>query len=133
MAVLGLSFKPDTDDLREAPALDIIRALLKRAACGVQVFDPVVRHGARRQSRAAWSFATTPTTRRSGADALVLVTEWNEFRRLDLAPRAPAHAPAARIVDLRNVYDPGGGPAGCGFDVHLAWGGRNEADPGRAR
>jgi UDPglucose 6-dehydrogenase len=103
VAILGLSYKPDTDDLREAPALDIIRSLLKNGV-RVRVFDPVVREEAPGAPRGVL-FASNPYDAVKGADAVVLVTEWNEFRRLDF--RRVGRAMRRRVVvDLRNVYDP---------------------------
>jgi UDPglucose 6-dehydrogenase len=103
VALLGLSYKPDTDDLREAPSLGIIKALRRRGV-RVRVFDPVVRPGADGIPDAV-EFATSAYDAAKGADALVLVTEWNEFRRLDLA-RVRRVMRRRAIVDLRNVYDP---------------------------
>jgi len=103
VALLGLSYKPDTDDLREAPSLGIMRALLRRGV-HVKVFDPVVRQGADGIPNGV-EFASSAYDAAKGADALVLVTEWNEFRRLDLA-RVRRLMRRRSIVDLRNVYDP---------------------------
>ena len=103
VAILGLSYKPDTDDMREAPSLGIMRALLRRGI-HVKVFDPVVRQGADGIPNGV-EFATSAYDAAKGADALVLVTEWNEFRRLDLA-RVRRVMRRRSIVDLRNVYDP---------------------------
>lgn len=103
VAVLGLSYKPDTDDVREAPALDIIRALLKRGV-KVRVFDPVVREGAPGVPKGV-TFAEDAYDAAKGAHALALVTEWNEFRRLDLA-RVRRVMRRRVLVDLRNVYEP---------------------------
>jgi UDPglucose 6-dehydrogenase len=103
IGLLGLAFKPNTDDLREAPSLDIARVLL---AAGAQVrgYDPAAMEGARvkmpevEYSRDAYGLA-------DGADALVVVTEWNEFRQLDLSRvRASMRKPV--IIDGRNIYDP---------------------------
>ncbi|OLD22993.1 MAG: UDP-glucose 6-dehydrogenase [Chloroflexi bacterium 13_1_40CM_3_65_12] len=103
IGLLGLAFKPNTDDLREAPSLDIARVLL---AAGAQVrgYDPAAMEGARvklpdvEYSRDAYGLA-------DGADALVVVTEWNEFRQLDLG-RVKASMRRPVIVDGRNIYDP---------------------------
>jgi len=103
VAILGLSYKPDTDDLREAPSLDLIRALLKRGV-RVRAFDPAVKPGAV-ELPAELFFATSAYDAAKGADALVVVTEWNEFRRLDLG-RVKRAMRRRAIVDLRNVYDP---------------------------
>ena len=102
-AILGLSYKPDTDDLREAPSLDIIKALLRRGV-RVRAYDPVVKEGAGGVPRGV-TFAENAYDAAKGADALVIVTEWNEFRRLDLA-RIRRVMRRRAIVDLRNIYDP---------------------------
>lgn len=103
VAILGLSYKPDTDDLREAPALDIIRFLLRRKI-RVRVFDPVVREGTPGAPRGV-TYAANAYEAVKGADSLAIVTEWNEFRRLDLA-RVRRAMRRRVIVDLRNVYEP---------------------------
>ena len=103
VALLGLSYKPDTDDMREAPSLGIIRGL-RRRGIRVKVFDPVVRKGANGVPDGV-DFATSAYDAAKGADALVLVTEWNEFRKLDLA-RVRRAMRRRVLVDLRNVYDP---------------------------
>ena len=104
--MLGLSFKPDTDDLRDAPALEII-AGLKRRGVKVRAFDPVAmprRAGAGRRC-ATSRFAKDAYDCARGADALVIVTEWNEFRNLDLA-RLKRLMRRPVLCDLRNIYDP---------------------------
>ncbi len=103
VAILGLSYKPDTDDLRESPSLDLIRSLLRRGS-RVRAYDPAVRRGAPGVP-ADVTFATSPYDAAKGADVLVLVTEWNEFRKLDLVKVRRAMRRRG-IVDLRNVYDP---------------------------
>jgi UDPglucose 6-dehydrogenase len=103
VAILGLSYKPDTDDLRAAPSLGLIRGLQKRGI-RVRAYDPVVRAGAPGVPRGV-SFASSAYDAARGADALVLVTEWNEFRRLDLA-KIRRSMRRRVLVDLRNVYDP---------------------------
>jgi len=103
VAVLGLSYKPDTDDMREAPALEIIRSLRRRGA-KVRVFDPVVREETPGAPPGV-VFAANAYEAARGADALVLVTEWNEFRRLDFS-RVGRAMRRRVVVDLRNVYDP---------------------------
>ena len=103
VAVLGLSYKPDTDDLREAPSLDIIRALLRRGI-RVRVFDPVVKEGAAGIPRGA-VFSANAYDAAKGADAVAIVTEWNELRRLDLSRLGRAMRRRV-LVDLRNVYEP---------------------------
>jgi len=103
IGLLGLAFKPNTDDLREAPSLDIARVLLA-AGAHVRAYDPAAMEGARvrlpevEYTRDAYGLAV-------GADALVVVTEWNEFRHLDLG-RLKASMRRAVVVDGRNIYDP---------------------------
>jgi len=102
-AILGLSYKPDTDDMREAPSLDIIRALLRKGA-RVRAYDPAVRRGAPDLPEEV-VLAASAYDAAKGADVLVLVTEWNQFRKLDLVKVRRAMRRRA-IVDLRNIYDP---------------------------
>ncbi|MFP6773276.1 MAG: UDP-glucose/GDP-mannose dehydrogenase family protein [Alphaproteobacteria bacterium] len=104
VAVLGLTFKPNTDDMREAPSLDIIPALLA-AGAKIRAFDPEGMDEARKLLNGieycADAYDTLP-----GADALAIVTEWNAFRALDM-PRVKALMKAPVLVDMRNIYDPG--------------------------
>ncbi len=105
-ALWGLAFKPNTDDMREAPSLVLIADLLARGA-SVCAYDPVAVHEAQRilgeDSRI--SYATTPMEALDGADALAIVTEWKEFRSPDFdAIRAKLKTPV--IFDGRNLYDP---------------------------
>jgi UDPglucose 6-dehydrogenase len=105
IAVLGLSFKPETDDIRDAPALDIVRELAARGAT-VRVYDPVAMPKAAPTLPPEVVLCKNAYEACEGADALVLVTEWNQFRMLDLdRVRALLRQPV--VVDLRNVYDPG--------------------------
>ncbi|MCU0669287.1 MAG: UDP-glucose/GDP-mannose dehydrogenase family protein [Myxococcota bacterium] len=103
VAVLGLSFKPETDDMRDAPSLDIIRALLARGA-SVRAFDPVAMPNAARELPSI-TYCKNEYEACENADALVLVTEWNQFRMLDLE-RVKSLLRSPVLVDLRNVYDP---------------------------
>jgi UDPglucose 6-dehydrogenase len=102
-AVLGLSFKPETDDIRESPALTVVEGL-KRAGASVRAFDPAAMENARalhsdvHYARDAYDCA-------EGADFVVLATEWNEFRALDLE-RLGRLLRKRTMIDLRNVYDP---------------------------
>jgi UDPglucose 6-dehydrogenase len=103
IGVLGLSFKPETDDMREAPSVDIIQALLERGA-HVRAYDPqAMPHAAKVLP------AIVPCKDAYGAcedaDALVIITEWNQFRMLDLR-RAKELLRQPLIVDLRNIYEP---------------------------
>ena len=103
VAVLGLAFKPNTDDMREAPSLALIAGLLEQGA-EVVAFDPVARHQAE-QVLSGIDYAADALSVADGADALVVVTEWDEFRALDLDTVA-ARMRGKVLVDLRNVYDP---------------------------
>lgn len=103
VAVLGLAFKPETDDMREAPSLDIIRGLLAAGAT-VRAYDPVAREEAAKVLPQI-DFADDEYAAVSDADVLVLVTEWNQFRALDMA-RIRDLMKKPRIADLRNIYDP---------------------------
>ena len=102
-AVLGLTFKPDTDDMREAPSLEIVPALI-RAGATVQAYDPRGMALAR-QLLADVAWCDDAYAAADGADVLVIITEWNEFRALDL-DRVKTLLRAPVIVDLRNIYRP---------------------------
>ncbi len=103
IAMLGLSFKPETDDMREAPSLDIARTLHTRGAI-VRAYDPAAMGNAARELPALVLCKNEYETCEN-ADALVLMTEWNQFRMLDLARiRSLLREPV--VVDLRNVYEP---------------------------
>lgn len=103
LAVLGLSFKPDTDDMRFAPSLDIIQAL-QREGAHIRAYDPQAIPKARTLLRKI-SYARNPYDAMRGADALLLLTEWSEFSNLDFAKvkRLLKHP---LIFDGRNLYDP---------------------------
>jgi UDPglucose 6-dehydrogenase len=103
VGVLGLAFKPNTDDMREAPSLPLIKGLVERGAT-VSAFDPVARHQAEPLLKGI-EFAGNAYAAANGADALVVVTEWDEFRAIDLDKVAAAMRGKV-LVDLRNVYDP---------------------------
>jgi UDPglucose 6-dehydrogenase len=103
VALLGLAFKPNTDDMRQAPSLDIARALLKRGAV-VRGYDPAANDKARTMLPELDYRANAYSAAR-GADALIVVTEWNEFRQLDLM-RLKRAMRRAVVVDGRNIYDP---------------------------
>ena len=102
VGVLGLAFKPNTDDMREAPSIPIVKALVERGA-EVSAYDPVARQQAE-QVLSGVEFADDAYAAADGADALVIVTEWDEFRALDLE-RVAASLRGKILVDLRNVYD----------------------------
>ena len=101
VAMLGLAFKPETDDIREAPALDIIRGLMDRGA-GIRAYDPAAMASAGRMIP-EMQLCKDAYEAADGADALVIVTEWNEFRMLDLA-RLKELLVEPRMIDLRNIY-----------------------------
>ncbi|TRO94396.1 UDP-glucose/GDP-mannose dehydrogenase family protein [Glycocaulis profundi] len=103
IAVLGLTFKPNTDDMRDAPSLDIIPALQK-AGARVKAYDPAGIEEAEKLLSDV-EFVTGPYLAMEGADALVIITEWNEFRALD-TDRIKASLSDPLIIDLRNIYDP---------------------------
>ena len=101
IGVLGLAFKPNTDDMREAPSIPLVNGLIQRGA-EVSAFDPVAREQAEKVFDNV-TFAPDAYGAANGADALVIVTEWDEFRALDLDKLAGAMRGKV-LVDLRNVY-----------------------------
>ena len=103
VGVLGLTFKPNTDDMRDAPSLDIIPAL-QAAGATVQAFDPEGRHEAEKLLSGV-AFKDGPYDALEGADIAVITTEWDQFRALDL-DRVKELMRQPAIVDLRNVYRP---------------------------
>ena len=103
VGLLGLAFKPNTDDLRDAPSLDIARVLIA-AGAEVRAYDPAAMAGARALLPDV-EYSVDSYALADGADGLVLVTEWNEFRHLDLG-RIKASMRKPVIVDGRNIYDP---------------------------
>jgi len=103
IGVLGLSFKPETDDMRESPAVDIIRAINKRGG-SVRAFDPVAIEEAK-HCLPDIEYACDEYDALEGADALVIATEWNQFRALDL-DRVKNLLKQPKVADLRNVYEP---------------------------
>ena len=105
VAVWGLAFKPRTDDMREAPSVPLIDALLG-ASAKVQAFDPEAAKTARDIFGPKVTFAATNYDALKGADCLAIVTEWNEFRRPDFARmRSLMRAPV--VFDGRNLFEPG--------------------------
>ncbi|WP_339873190.1 UDP-glucose/GDP-mannose dehydrogenase family protein [uncultured Brevundimonas sp.] len=103
VAMLGLTFKPNTDDMRDSPALDVIPALIARGAT-VQAFDPEGMEEAARLLDDV-QFKDGPYEAVAGADVVVILTEWNQFRALDL-DRVKLLMRQPVMVDLRNVYRP---------------------------
>jgi UDPglucose 6-dehydrogenase len=104
VAVLGLTFKPNTDDMREAPSIPLITALHDMGAL-VRAYDPIGMDQAR-QVLPDVTYTDGPYECVEGADALVIVTEWEQFRALDLDRIKQAMAASPVIVDLRNIYHP---------------------------
>jgi UDPglucose 6-dehydrogenase len=103
IAVLGVTFKPNTDDMRDAPSIPLITALQDMGA-GVRVFDPVGMPQAKKVLENV-TFCNNAYACAKGAHALVIVTEWEQFRALDLKEMASIMASSV-IVDLRNIYSP---------------------------
>jgi UDPglucose 6-dehydrogenase len=104
LAVLGLAFKGGTDDIRESPAILLIQSLVQEG-CVVVAYDPAATERAREVLRSHVEFASNPYEAAAGADALLILTEWEEFSALDLAQlnrklRYPI------VIDGRNLYDP---------------------------
>ena len=104
IGVLGLTFKPETDDMRDAPAIPIVSRLIEDGAT-VRAFDPEGMDQARPLLPGAVVYCRDALDAAAGADALVLITEWNEFRALSPARLREAMRGNV-VVDLRNVYDP---------------------------
>ncbi len=103
IGLLGLAFKPNTDDMRDAPAVEIANILLREGAT-VRAYDPVSMSVAERVAPEI-ELAPGPYELAEGSDALVLVTEWNEFKHLDL-PRIRSLMRTPVVIDGRNVYEP---------------------------
>jgi UDPglucose 6-dehydrogenase len=103
LGVLGLTFKPNTDDIRESPAIKIVKSLVEKGA-SVVAFDPAGMEAAKKVLSEV-VFARDMYDVAEDADALVLTTEWNEFRFLDW-DRVKALLRSPTVVDLRNIYDP---------------------------
>lgn len=104
ISVLGLSFKPETDDMRESPALDIIPILINHGA-DIQAYDPAAMDQAKPLLPDVVTYCDNAMMAITGADIVVVLTEWNEFRAI--APAQLASVMAADIVvDLRNIFDP---------------------------
>lgn len=104
VGILGLSFKPGTDDLRESPALEIIDTLIKEGV-HVKVYDPVAMAKARKQLKSNVKFCKDAYEAAKDSDCLIIATEWNEFKELDFK-RIKKLMRQPVIVDGRNIYDP---------------------------
>ncbi len=103
IGVLGLSFKPETDDMRESPATDVINAMIAKGAT-VRAFDPVAMEEAKHYLPDI-EYAVDEYDAITGADALVIITEWNQFRALDME-KVKSVLASPKIADLRNIYEP---------------------------
>ena len=126
LAILGLAFKPNTDDMREAPSLTIVPALQELGA-EIRAFDPEGMTEAKKLLPGI-AFAADAYDAMRGADAAVLLTEWNEFRALDLE-RVKSLLKTPTLIDLRNVYKPAEMAAAGFFYFSI---GRRPVEPGRA-
>jgi UDPglucose 6-dehydrogenase len=103
IAILGVTFKPNTDDMRDSPSLAILPAL-QAAGAKLRAYDPIGMDEARKLlDDVSWGAGAYEIL--DGADAMVIITEWNEFRALDLG-RVRSLMAAPVVVDLRNVYRP---------------------------
>jgi UDPglucose 6-dehydrogenase len=114
VAVLGLTFKPNTDDMRDSPSLDIVPAL-QQAGATIRAYDPEGM-GEAKKLMPELVYCDDAYATMDGADALVIITEWNEFRLLDLE-RAKRLLKSPVVVDLRNIYQPAE-MAQAGFEYH---------------
>lgn len=103
IGILGLSFKPETDDMRESPAIEIINALISKGA-SVKAYDPVAMEEAKHVLPEI-EYAGNEYDAIEGADAMVIITEWNQFRALDM-DKVKSLLKAPKIADLRNIYEP---------------------------
>ena len=115
VAVLGLSFKAETDDMREAPSIPILHALAAEGA-NLRAFDPAAMANARDYLPAGVTYCEEAYDAATGADCVVILTEWNQFRSLDL-DRLKRSLARPIVVDLRNLYEPER-MREAGFDYH---------------
>jgi UDPglucose 6-dehydrogenase len=104
IGILGLAFKPNTDDLRDAPALELIH-LLQHEGAHARAYDPAAMDNARPLLNENVYFARDPYDLATGCDAIALVTEWNEFKELDMR-RVRELMRSSVLLDGRNIYDP---------------------------
>jgi UDPglucose 6-dehydrogenase len=104
IGLLGLAFKPNTDDMRDAPSVDIAHMLISKGA-KVKGYDPVAMTVAGRVLPSAVQLAETPYECAADADAIIILTEWNEFKQLDLTQIKQAMKQPV-IIDGRNIYEP---------------------------
>jgi len=104
LGVLGLAFKGGTDDIRESPALFLVQALLQEG-CKITAYDPAAMERTQEAITSTMKFAESPYDAARGADALLILTEWEEFANLDL-PRLNQELKYPIVIDGRNLYDP---------------------------
>lgn len=104
IAILGLAFKPNTDDMRESPSIPVIEKLLELGA-EVHAFDPIAMESSKSIFADKITFAENEYSSAENADCLVIITEWNQFRKLDM-DRMLTIMKSHNIADLRNIYDP---------------------------
>jgi UDPglucose 6-dehydrogenase len=126
LAVLGLTFKPNTDDMRDSPSLSIL-PVLHESGAELRVFDPEGMEEARKLMPDL-EYCTDAYATMQGADALILITEWNEFRALDIE-RMKSLLKTPLVIDLRNIYRPDEMEA-AGFMYHSI--GRSGSEPATA-
>jgi UDPglucose 6-dehydrogenase len=103
IGLLGLAFKPNTDDVRDAPSLTIARSIVNQGG-KVRAYDPVAMETASSEF-SAMGLCETPYEVAEGADAVIVITEWNEFKQLDMT-RLRDLMKTPNLVDARNLYDP---------------------------
>jgi len=103
IGMLGLSFKPDTDDMRDAPSIVVINSLLEMGA-KIKAYDPIAMSNAKKILRNV-NFQSDPYSVAKDCDVLVIMTEWNEFRQLDLG-KIKKYMKKPVLLDGRNIYDP---------------------------
>ncbi len=104
IAVLGLAFKPETDDMRDAPSLSILPGLIDKGA-KIKAHDPASMHEAKKLLPEGVEYCDDIYQAITGADAIVLMTEWNQYRGLDME-KIKSIMKGNKFIDLRNVYDP---------------------------
>jgi UDPglucose 6-dehydrogenase len=104
IGILGLSFKPNTDDMRDAPAIVIINELLKKGA-KVKAFDPIAMEEAKKIFSSKIEFCDNSYSVAQNSDAIVFLTEWNEFREIDFV-KIKKLLKNKLVFDLRNMFEP---------------------------
>ena len=109
ICILGLAFKPETDDMREAPSIPIIRRLIDKG-CSLKLYDPAAMENARRHvftgiDEGRILYCENEYQAAEDVDVLVILTEWNQFRRLDL-PKIRGLMKGRHFFDFRNLYEP---------------------------